>query len=179
MVRRQSVDVFDSTVVAVDTDAGLTGWGEVCPLGPAYLPAYANGVRAGIAELGPQLLGHDPRELGRLNRRMDAALQGPPLRQVGDRHGLLGHPRQGGRPAGLHAAGRPLRRRLRALPRHLAGGARRAWRPSVAGYRAEGYRKFQLKVGGEPEADIARIRAVRRRAASPATGWWPTPTPAG
>ena len=32
------VDVFDSTVVAVDTDAGLTGWGEVCPLG-ARLPA--------------------------------------------------------------------------------------------------------------------------------------------
>ena len=39
----------------------------------------------------------------------------------------------------------------------------------VAGYRAEGYRRFQLKVGGDPETDIARIRAVRRRAASPAT----------
>lgn len=32
------VEVFDSTVVAVDTDAGITGWGEVCPLGRAYLP---------------------------------------------------------------------------------------------------------------------------------------------
>ena len=32
------VDVFDSTVVAIDADAGLTGWGEVCPLGPR-LPA--------------------------------------------------------------------------------------------------------------------------------------------
>ena len=31
----------------------------------------------------------------------------------------------------------------------------------VAGYRAEGYRKFQLKVGGDPDEDIARIRAVR------------------
>ncbi|HEY8370000.1 MAG TPA: enolase C-terminal domain-like protein, partial [Thermodesulfobacteriota bacterium] len=30
----------------------------------------------------------------------------------------------------------------------------------VAGYRAEGYRKFQLKVGGDPETDIARIRAA-------------------
>jgi L-alanine-DL-glutamate epimerase-like enolase superfamily enzyme len=30
----------------------------------------------------------------------------------------------------------------------------------VAGYRAEGYRKFQLKVGGDPETDIERIRAV-------------------
>jgi len=73
-----SVTVFDSTVVAVETDAGITGYGEVCPLGPAYLPAYAEGARAGIREIGPKLLGLDPRDLGVLNRRMDAALRGHP-----------------------------------------------------------------------------------------------------
>jgi L-alanine-DL-glutamate epimerase-like enolase superfamily enzyme len=31
----------------------------------------------------------------------------------------------------------------------------------VSGYRAEGYRKFQLKVGGDPDTDIERIQAVR------------------
>ncbi len=31
---------------------------------------------------------------------------------------------------------------------------------SVTGYRAEGYRRFQLKVGGDVETDIERIRAV-------------------
>src|SRR6185503_5411049 len=72
----KSVTVFDSTVVEVETDAGVVGFGEVCPLGPFYLPAYANGVRAGIAELGPHLLGADPREFGKLNQRMDAALKG-------------------------------------------------------------------------------------------------------
>src|SRR5882762_8252639 len=72
----KGVSVFDSTVVAVDTDTGLTGWGEVCPLGPFYLPAYAAGVRAGLVELGPHLLGEDPRQLGKLNRLMDAALKG-------------------------------------------------------------------------------------------------------
>ncbi len=35
----KSVSVFDSTVVAIETDSGLTGFGEVCPLGPFYLPA--------------------------------------------------------------------------------------------------------------------------------------------
>ena len=45
----KSVTVFDSTVVRVETDAGIVGYGEVCPLGPFYLPAYADGVRAGIA----------------------------------------------------------------------------------------------------------------------------------
>ncbi len=39
----KSVSVFDSTIVAIATDEGLTGHGEVCPLGPFYLPAYANG----------------------------------------------------------------------------------------------------------------------------------------
>ena len=42
----KSVDVFDSTVVEVETDTGLVGYGEVCPLGPFYLPAYGPGVRA-------------------------------------------------------------------------------------------------------------------------------------
>jgi L-alanine-DL-glutamate epimerase-like enolase superfamily enzyme len=29
---------------------------------------------------------------------------------------------------------------------------------SIAKYRGEGYRKFQLKVGGDPDTDVARIR---------------------
>src|SRR3954451_17250884 len=74
----KSVQVFDSTVVAVETDAGLVGHGETCPLGPAYLPAYAEGVRAGVRELGPALLGLEPRELAVLNAQMDRALKGHP-----------------------------------------------------------------------------------------------------
>jgi L-alanine-DL-glutamate epimerase-like enolase superfamily enzyme len=31
--------VFDSTIVGVEMDTGITGYGEVCPLGPFYLPA--------------------------------------------------------------------------------------------------------------------------------------------
>ena len=58
----KSVTVFDSTIVGVETDSGLIGYGEVCPLGPFYLPAYAEGVRAGLRELGPHLLGEDPRQ---------------------------------------------------------------------------------------------------------------------
>ena len=51
------VEVFDSTIVRVETDAGVVGHGEVCPLGPAYLPAYASGARAGMQELLPELIG--------------------------------------------------------------------------------------------------------------------------
>ncbi|MBP1775406.1 MAG: hpbD, partial [candidate division NC10 bacterium] len=66
----KSVAVFDSTVLRVDTDAGITGWGETCPLGAAYLPAFAGGARAGIAELAPKLLGEDPTRVGVVNRCM-------------------------------------------------------------------------------------------------------------
>ena len=49
----------------------------------------------------------------------------------------------------------------------------------VAGYRAEGYRRFQLKVGGDPD-DGHRAHPRRRRAScSRATASSPTPTPAG
>jgi L-alanine-DL-glutamate epimerase-like enolase superfamily enzyme len=48
----------------------------------------------------------------------------------------------------------------------------------VAGYRADGYRRFQLKVGGDPDVDIERIRAVSaqlqagdRLVADANTGW--------
>jgi L-alanine-DL-glutamate epimerase-like enolase superfamily enzyme len=30
----KSVTIFDSTIVGVETDTGLAGHGEVCPLGP-------------------------------------------------------------------------------------------------------------------------------------------------
>src|SRR6056297_2904401 len=79
----KSVSVFDSTIVGVETACGLVGYGEVCPLGPFYLPAYAEGVRAGLKELGPHLIGMDPRGLGQLNERMDAALKGHPYVKSG------------------------------------------------------------------------------------------------
>src|SRR5947207_1897136 len=74
----KSVAVFDSTVVAVHTDAGIVGHGEVCPLGPVYLPAYARGVRTGLEEIAPQLIGEDPTQLEALNRKMDYLLKGHP-----------------------------------------------------------------------------------------------------
>ena len=40
-----SLSLADSTVVRLDTDEGLSGWGETCPLGAVYLPAYPEGVR--------------------------------------------------------------------------------------------------------------------------------------
>ncbi len=173
----KSVTVFDSTVVRVDTDEGVTGYGEVCPLGPFYLPAYAAGVRAGIAELGPHLLGEDPRELHKLNRRMDAALKGHAyVKSAIDMAcwDVLG--KATGLPVCTLLGGRYGEDFV--LYRAISQEAPEAMAARVAEYRAEGYRRFQLKVGGDPDEDVARIRAVAaklqtgdRLVADANTGW--------
>jgi len=69
---------LDSTVVRITTDTGITGWGESCPFGPNYIPAFAEGVRGGIDVLAPKLIGHDPRGLHTLGLHMDNELYGTP-----------------------------------------------------------------------------------------------------
>lgn len=173
----KSVSVFDSTIVAVETDEGITGHGEVCPLGPFYLPAYAAGARAGIAELGPHLIGEDPLQLGRLNQRMDAALQGHAyVKSAIDIAcwDILGQAT--GQPVCILLGGRYGEDFV--LYRAISQEAPEAMARRVAGYRAEGYRRFQLKVGGDPLEDIERIRQVAaelkpddRLVADANTGW--------
>jgi L-alanine-DL-glutamate epimerase-like enolase superfamily enzyme len=173
----KSVTVFDSTIVGVETDTGLVGHGEVCPLGPFYLPAYAEGVRAGLRELAPHLVGSDPREMLKLNQRMDAALKGHPYVKSGIDVAcwdLLGQAT--GLPVCTLLGGRygDSVRLYRAIsqesPDQMAA--------KVVQYRSEGYTRFQLKVGGDPDVDIARIRQVReilqptdRLVADANTGW--------
>jgi cis-L-3-hydroxyproline dehydratase len=173
----KSVTVFDSTVVCIEADNGMTGWGECCPLGPVYLPSYARGVRAGLDELAPQLIGANPLELGKLNRLMDSLLKGHPyVKSPIDVAcwDLLG--KVTGQPVCVLLGGRYGEDFH--LYRAISQQAPEAMAANVAGYRAEGYRRFQLKVGGDPDVDIERIHAVRaalqptdRLVADANTGW--------
>ncbi len=175
----KSVQVFDNTVVRIDTDEGLVGHGEVCPLGPAYLPAYAAGVRAGLAELAPGLIGEDPTQLTCVNRRMDRLLKGHAYAKsaldmacwdiLGQATGLPVSTLLGGR-FGADVA----------LYRAISQDTPARMAEKVAAYRGEGYRRFQLKVGGRVEDDIARIRAAAEvlapgdlLVADANTGWLP------
>ena len=155
------VEVFDDTVVEIETSAGILGYAESCPLGPAYLPAHAMGVRSGLAELAPHLIGLDPRDLNEVNRVMDGALLGHPHAKapldiacwdiLGKATGLPMFTLLGGRAQEDVV----LYRAISQLPPDEMAA-------NVAKYRAEGYGRFQLKVGGDPNDDIARIHAARR-----------------
>jgi len=173
----KSVNVFDSTVVRIETNDSITGHGEVCPLGPVYLPSYAKGARTGIAELAPQLIGQDPTALEKINRHMDAALKGHPYLKsaidiacwdiLGQKSGMPVCQLLGGRYGDDFVLYRAISQES---PEQMAN--------NVADYRAEGYRRFQLKVGGNADTDIERIRAVSEQlqtgdvlVADANTGW--------
>ncbi len=173
----KSVSVFDSTVVRIETDAGLFGHGECCPLGPVYLPSYPGGVRAGLAELAPHLIGADPTQLGRINHLMDSRLKGHPYVKsaldiacwdiLGQATGQSVCTLLGGR------YGEAI-----TLYRAISKESPQVMAEKVTGYRSEGYTRFQLKVGEDPDLDIERIRAVSaqlqsgdRLIADANTGW--------
>ena len=74
----RSYTSFDATFVRITTDTGIEGWGESTPFGSNYVAAHARGARAGIEELAPHMLGVDPRQVDRVNDRMDDILVGHP-----------------------------------------------------------------------------------------------------
>lgn len=156
-----SVSSFVTTIVKITTDTGIAGFGEVCPLGSGYMEAFARGVPAGIEELGPALIGRNPLNIREVNRIMDSTLGGhwyvksPIDIACWDILGKAAH-----LPVSVLLGGRtmddfPLYRAIsQRSPKEMAD--------DVARYRSEGYRRFQLKVGSDPDEDAERIRAVRK-----------------
>ena len=155
----QSFSAFDSTIVAVETDEGLIGYGEICPLGPAYLPAYAEGARAGIMTLAPVLLGQDPTQVGCVNDLMDMALKGHPyVKSAIDIAcwDLMG--KASGLPLSALLGGR--RQDAVRLFKVISRAHPDAMVDRLTAYQEQGFHQFQMKVGENADVDIERIHKV-------------------
>ena len=153
------VEVFDSTIVELLTDDGRSGYGEVCPLGPFYLPAFGAGARAGVGELSASLIGQDPTAIGPINQLMDRALLGHPyVKSAIDMAcwDLLGKDCE---KSVCDLFGGKFGESV-ALYRAISQRPADEMAENVAEHRADGYTKFQLKVGGRPADDIERIHAA-------------------
>ena len=156
---RLKFEVLDATIVKVETDEGITGWGEGTPWGHTYVPAHGPGIRAGIETMAAFIMGLDPRHVLDVERAMDIALpghlyaKGPIDMACWDIAGLV--------------AGMPIA--------DLMGGGSRTPRPIASSigaktvdetravierYRQRGYVVHSVKIGGDVERDIARIRDV-------------------
>ncbi|MBN3561603.1 mandelate racemase/muconate lactonizing enzyme family protein [Aliamphritea spongicola] len=154
---------FDATFVRITTDTGLEGWGESTPFGATYIAAHALGVRAGIAEMAPQLIGLDPRHVDRVNDAMDGAL-------VGHNHAKTAIDVACwdifGKATGMPVCDLLGGRTRAAMPiiSSIYAGDPDDMRSRIAEHRAQGYRSHSIKVGaaeaeGGPALDAERITA--------------------
>ncbi len=173
----QSFSAFDSTIVVIETDQGITGVGETCPLGPSYLPAYAEGARTGIKQLAPDLIGENPLDLGKLNQRMEELLKGHPYAKSAidmacwDILGKATH-----QPV-YRLLGGLLQERVK-LFKVVTRQDAAAMAQKINDYQDQGFKQFQMKVGADATDDIERIRQVSANlrpgnilAADANTGW--------
>ena len=161
MAEGKTCDTVETVIVRVDTDTGLSGWGEVCPI-PHYLPAYARGVAPALTELAPVLLGADPVGPEALMATADAFLQGHLYAK-----------------SALDLALWDITAKVADLPLYvLLGGQRQQDLPLYHSItciapdemvriakdaQAHGITQFQVKLGADqnPEADTERLIKVR------------------
>nr|WP_292321339.1 mandelate racemase/muconate lactonizing enzyme family protein [Mesorhizobium sp.] len=159
MSKGRVADCFDAVIVAITSDSGVTGWGEMAPLGNFYSAAFPAGTRAGVPEIAPHLIGHDPRGLAGIGRLMDTVFEGHPYIK-----------------AALDMACWDLAARAADVPLVTMLGGRESEAAEL--YRvvthgtvdqmaalakkivAEGYHRLQVKVGGNVRDDIERVSAV-------------------
>ena len=157
---RLRFDSLDSTIIRIDTDEGLSGWGEACPWGHTYLPAHGPGVRAGLGMLAPAMLGLDPRGLDHINAVMDATLPGHPyVKSAIDIACWDIFGQAAGMPVwqclGGHEATRV------AVNSSISTGTPDEMIELIRTASAAGYRTHSAKIGGtDIAADIERIDAI-------------------
>ena len=153
-----AIETATASVVVLDTDAGLQGCGEFTPCGENYMVAHSEGVPALAKLVADKLLGQDPRQVGRIEQLLDHLVQGHGyakapidaacwdiLGQACDQPVwmLLGGKLTDGAPMYRVAPQKATDETLAEMQR----------------YRADGYRQFQIKVGGDWASDIDRIKA--------------------
>ncbi|MBU2943199.1 enolase C-terminal domain-like protein [Shimia thalassica] len=161
MAEGKTCDTVKTHVLCLDTDTGLKGWGEVCPI-PHYLPAFADGVPSAIAEMAPEILGVSPFGVDAPMRKLDGFLQGHlQAKSIVDMAlwDLFG--KATGQPLYALLGGRtrtdmPLYHSITCIaPDDMARIAREAY--------ATGIRQFQVKLGADADwqADAERLTKVR------------------
>nr|WIE89110.1 mandelate racemase/muconate lactonizing enzyme family protein [Mesorhizobium sp. WSM4875] len=154
--RGNVVNSTQSTIIVVDTNAGISGCGEFCPVGNNYIEAHAEGVEAAARILGPKLIGEDPRQVGHIERIMDHAIRGHNYAKAPFDSAcwdILG--KATGQPVWMLLGGKLTE--ASPLFRSIPQGAPNKLEGSIEKYRQQGYRHFQIKVGNDWKQDIEQI----------------------
>jgi L-alanine-DL-glutamate epimerase-like enolase superfamily enzyme len=146
----------DATVVRIETDDGLVGYGEQCVFSPNFLPAHGGGTRATLALLGPAVIGADPRQVEVVYSRMDSAVAGHPYAKVAIDMACWD---LFGKATGLRVSDLLGGTFQEQIPLYLGVGIAEpdVMRTKAAAALHAGYRELQLKVGTGWREDVARV----------------------
>jgi L-alanine-DL-glutamate epimerase-like enolase superfamily enzyme len=159
MSKGRQADAFDAVIVALTADDGLTGWGEMAPLGTFYSAAFAAGAEKGTAEIAPHLLGADPRALAQVGRLMDTVFKGHPyVKSALDMACCDLAARAAGVPLVTMLGGRESD--TAELYKVVTHGPADAMAKLAARIVGDGFNRIQVKVGGDVRGDIERVTAV-------------------
>lgn len=157
----RSVDIeIETNLVRIDTDSGLTGWGESCTAPSYYYPTLSAGTRAAIEHVAPLLVGADPTNINALTSNIAIYMRGQsPAKAAlemalwdlfGQHFGLPLCELWGGRAASEMP-----------VLAMVSAGEIRDMIADIERYRAQGYRRFQIKIGlGDAAGDIERITEI-------------------
>jgi len=148
----------DGTVVRLETDDGLVGWGEQCVVTPTYSDGYAPTTHAVLGLLAPALLGADPRRTDVAYARLDAATKGYRYAKAALDMACWD---LFGRATGLPVADLLGGIYTEVFPLYTGIGiaAPGEMRDRCAAALQAGYRRVQLKVGTGVHEDVERIEA--------------------
>jgi L-alanine-DL-glutamate epimerase-like enolase superfamily enzyme len=159
MSKGRHADAFDSIIVSLTSNEGVTGWGEMAPLGTFYSAAFAAGAEAGVKEILPHLLGLDPRALTQLNRHMDIVFKGHPyIKSAIDMAAWDLAARAADVPLVTMLGGSDSD--MAELYKVVTHGTVDSMAAHAARIVADGFKRIQVKVGGDVHGDIDRVTAV-------------------
>ena len=149
--------VSEHAIVRIDTDAGVSGWGEVASCFARRGRLYAKEVREILA---PVLIGQDPRRIAYLAQAMDKALDGSEPAKAGLEmalYDLLG--KLLGVPVYVLLGGM-VRERI-PLSRSITFGTPEQMAAAAKGFASEGFGTVKVKVGQSFDIDVAAVASVR------------------
>ena len=156
----KGIEAVDSTIVALRTDTGLCGWGEVCPFGRTYQHTSAEAIRAVLNVLVPLIPGCDATNIGAAIRLMNSMMAGEGYAKsaiesaLWDLVGRHSHLPVCALLGGMHAERIPVPGGLFSsmLPREMVAGMR--------DLRDQGYLYFSPKLSGSVSENRACLRAL-------------------
>ena len=157
------VERLETTIVRLESDCGVIGWGETCPVGPTYAPSHAAGAQAALQALAPGLMGTFIDQPVLVQRRMDSLLNGHNYAKAAIDiavHDLLG--KKTGRSV-ADLLGGAIRDRIPSYYASAVGSPDEI--AEIAEEKArEGYPRMQVKISGRPvEIDIEVVTKVWER----------------